>query len=145
MLSIFILDFIFIKSTATWKDLLFATREKFGLNGVSFFRTNDSIDDNIEHPKINIEDHDMKISDIGCYEFDIESNADFDNRKADGINIRTVISHGRDRIIINSGKPKDLLIDEEFEVKLDHKRFVSEILLFLHTKKYIHNSQGRKT
>ena len=70
----------------------------------------------------------MKITDIGCYEFDIESNADFDNRKADGINIRTVISHGRDRIIINSGKPKDLLIDEEFEVKLDHKRFVSEIL-----------------
>ena len=86
----------------------------------------------------------MKITDIGCYEFDIESNADFDNRKADGINIRTVISHGRDRIIINSGKPKDLLIDEEFEVKLDHKRFVSEILLFLHTKKNIHNSQGRK-
>ena len=79
----------------------------------------------------------MKISDIGCYEFDIESNADFDNRKADGINLRTVISHGRDRIIINSGKPKDLLIDEEFEVKLDHKRFVSEIFTFsTHKKNY---------
>ena len=105
--------------------MLFATKEKFGPNGVSLFRTNNS-GDNIEHPKINIEDQEMKITDIDCYEFDIESDADFDNGSTDGINIRNVISHGKDRIIIISGKPCELFVDEEFEVKLDHKRFVSE-------------------
>ena len=79
-----------------------------------------------KHPKINIEDHDMKITDIGCYEFDIENDADFDSGPGDGAHLRTVISHGKDRIVINSGKPRELSIDEEFEIKLDHKRFVSQ-------------------
>ena len=106
--------------SATWGDLLSKLESEYDAT-ISLYVTNSSGhgDEGFDNPKINI-DHSTKLVDFGHYEFDCEvDHYEFDSSPT------IIVSFGKHRKIIKSGKVQTLLKNEEIEVELDRKRFVS--------------------
>ena len=99
----------------------------------------DYSNEGLDNPKIDI-DHSTKLVDFGHYEFDCEAeDYDFDDTPP------TIIeSFGQNRKIIRSGKVETLLKNEEVEVKLDRKRFVSSLKSLIEEQTGINEQAWKK-
>lgn len=119
---------VFLDASSTWGDLLEITSKRFG-NG-SLYKIKSDPNYQFDNPKL-IYDESTKLQDIHCWEFEIEAEVECDN----DYNLRTIISHGKDRQIIIGGKINELSCNEKHDVKLDHKRWKrSEKILRLVTE-----------
>ena len=110
-----------LNKMATYGDLREALKPKYG-EEFSLFITNKTGDDSFDNPKLNL-DLATRITDIsdGTMEFDIEvEDLEFDQN-----NVQIIRSLGLDRKIIHGGQIKILPKNEEINIKLNHKRFVS--------------------